>query len=700
VSDDERSLGADERSGAAPTRAAVFVSDPSAEAERVAQHLRAAGYSVVDVPLSMLAARVAVQRPRAVVVDADAAGVVQALAAVRRAGGDPGIDVLLLGDASSEARALADETCHFFLRPVDPRELVTKVTALTVGPRSERPGASGRAGPTSLEAPSTTAHPWPSVIPDPRSTSSAPPSAPASGLPAPSSSPLRDSPISARSARPAISIRTTLSAELEALLMEAEQRIGSQLSGEVVPPTPEEEIEAVLPEALLAALDEPIDEEDDDAIGEAPRSRAVPEPSPAAVEPAAAETNAGRTLTPLPSRAPSTVALGVAPTMAAPPMPVVDVEPEAIAAPPERPRSLAVEATGSVAVTLLREGDAPRLLAAAIASRRSGCLTVESEGGLRRIVLREGDLVTSASSADDETLLAFLTSRGDLRREQVKDLLGKVPPFGRHAGAALVGHGILPQDQLWPSLRSHAEWVTGRLLLVGSGSSRFEAEAPGRLRQEPSVFGGSSGAEVLVEVTRRVIAPEEALRRLGGGRALFSEGPGSLLHECALEGHDRARVEAGRGLTIEELIGEGASADMASVLYALSLLGVIVVTEPAPVDFAARAGKPAPEANAAPPVDVLDLAAVRERVRARSDLVAEADYFTLLGVPRAATGYEVRRAYLELRRAFEPSRILTPELADLEADVRTIVAVLDEAYDILRDSARRERYRRALGDSA
>ena len=68
----------------------------------------------------------------------------------------------------------------------------------------------------------------------------------------------------------------------------------------------------------------------------------------------------------------------------------------------------------------------------------------------------------------------------------------------------------------------------------------------------------------------------------------------------------------------------------------------------------------------------------------------------LLGVPRDATGYEVRRAFLELRRAFDPSRLLTPEVSDLVAEVRTIALVLEEAYEILKDAARRERYRRAI----
>jgi curved DNA-binding protein CbpA len=80
-------------------------------------------------------------------------------------------------------------------------------------------------------------------------------------------------------------------------------------------------------------------------------------------------------------------------------------------------------------------------------------------------------------------------------------------------------------------------------------------------------------------------------------------------------------------------------------------------------------------------------------------LVDEGDYFAILGVSRDATSYEVKRAFLELRRAFEPSRLLTPALADLVLDVRKIASVLDEAYEILRDTARRDRYRRAIDAS-
>src|SRR5262249_45426950 len=155
-----------------------------------------------------------------------------------------------------------------------------------------------------------------------------------------------------------------------------------------------------------------------------------------------------------------------------------------------------------------------KALAHAIASRVSGSLALNGPSGWRRIVLREGDIVTAGSAAADETLLAFLAARGGLERDVATRLAGELPPPGRPPGAALIAHGHLGQDDLWPVLRAHAEWVIGRALLEASGTCELEQEPPGRLKAEPSVFGGATGAEVLVETMRRVIQPEMALTRL------------------------------------------------------------------------------------------------------------------------------------------------------------------------------------------
>src|SRR5687767_4862596 len=85
------------------SKATVFVSDPSVEAERIAQALRNDGYMVVDVPLAMLVARVAVQRPRVVLVDADADGALETVARMRELPDGESIDVLYIGRAPLEA---------------------------------------------------------------------------------------------------------------------------------------------------------------------------------------------------------------------------------------------------------------------------------------------------------------------------------------------------------------------------------------------------------------------------------------------------------------------------------------------------------------------------------------------------------------------------------------------------------------------
>jgi hypothetical protein len=737
----------------------VFVSDPSAEAERVAQALRAAAYAVVDVPLSMLVARVAVQRPKVILVDADADGAMDAVARVRELSETDAIDVVFFGKQGAALSGIDDAVAHegsgFFARPVDVPALLRKIDALTGGanrpvPRpttpppsfaSSRPPPSGSGAPPSLPPPSMRS---PDLRPGPRAT---PP-------PARQSVPLIGSAmeLSPPSIRKVTSVQAPLSGELEALLVEAEQRIGGQLAHESMLPSPEEEIEAVLPAEVLASLDEPVDDEEDDAIpqealgahhkgnttgagkvttggGPSGTGAGTPQPphtaarnvSSGSLPPAPKThggTNSGSTgasttglrtgneAQPAPqprdvSPAPPAV---VRPVSTAPHLPA-DAESPAgdLQGSSESPAPPRVEAAPSpIAVpTVLGPTDAPRLLGEAIAGRGTGVLAFESREGTRRVVLREGDVVTAASSLDEEALLSFLAARGELPRDRVAQLAGKVPAGGRHAGAALVAHGYMRQDQLWTVLRAHAEWVIGRVVALEGGTAGFEADAGGRLRSEPSVFGGSTGAEVFVEVVRRGVTPAEAITRMGGETSRIVAGAHErLTSECALGAAETAWLGRAKGKTIGEALGSAGDPDFAAVMYALVSLGVCdavrVIGAPRSVPSRREGASSGAISAASPSVDPLDEEAIRARVRARMQLVDEGDYFAVLGVGKDATGYEVKRAFLELRRAFEPSKLLTPGLADLVEDVRKIASVLDEAYEILRDEGRRERYRRAI----
>jgi hypothetical protein len=345
--------------------------------------------------------------------------------------------------------------------------------------------------------------------------------------------------------------------------------------------------------------------------------------------------------------------------------------------------SRAQDARGTAAVFGPREGLRP--FARAIAARQTGVLILTTDQSVRSIVLSDGDIVTAASEAADESLVAFLAFRGDISHDVADRLRPKLPVSGRHAGAALIAQSYLAASDLWPVLRAHAEWLIGKVLVSGPGSVSVEADPKHRLRSEPSVFGGATGAEVFVEAARRVIAPDQALALLGGPKARVDRGKeASLLAECALPEAEDALVRAAEGRTIDELAVESPS--ITSVVLALSALGAVSVI--APVEGATARGPTGP--------DPLDDEAIRAKVGAKLALVREGDYFALLGIPRTATSYEVKRAFLELRRSFEPARLLTAGTRDLYDEVALVVSVFEEAFEILRDAPRRERYRRAI----
>jgi len=306
---------------------------------------------------------------------------------------------------------------------------------------------------------------------------------------------------------------------------------------------------------------------------------------------------------------------------------------------------------------------------------------------VRQVLLRDGDLVTASSERTDETLVHFLVARGDLGPDAAAIRAARLPQSGRHAAAALIANGFLSQDDLWPVLRAHAEWTITQALRDERVMCKLERHPAERLLAEPNVFGGAAGVEVFVELVRRVVSHDQAVAMLGGPDATIAESEhGYLLAESALATHELDAVQAAIGVSVNKLLTVHGP-EIAALLYALTTLQILSSTAPP------RRHEPESERER---FDPLDADAIRQRVAARVALVREADYFSLLGIPRRATSYEVRHAFVTLRRSLEPNRLLTAATADLRADVELVIEVLEEAYEVLRDANRRTRYRKAI----
>ncbi len=717
-------------SSAGPLRPTIYVCDPSAEATRIESALSQAGYEVVDVPRHRLVDRVRLERPAAVVLDVAEEAALAVVAQIRATNGGEGVHVLFVAARGGPLRdaedALMRDGSGLFLRPVDPASLVRKIEAL-VGPGDVNRDRQARPRGPVQNAPED--------LPSGRSLEAQGPS----------------SMLGRESSLP------ELAEDIRSMLTAADARAAQlDLSGASPPLDGDGEIDLILGSDDLTGIapaeeaegsERELDEgrsltsggstgagrsrsEEDRSLTQNPvqvakqrrttashaaatghgtgtRSSTAPgyvaAPNAAArlaaaEEPAKSIRDGALAMpripsigsrdaidsSPVPTPSLATPALSSAHLSAFAGAPRAFLSEPPIAAatlPPEAPSALAS------LPPVLADRLAPGLLAGLLRSQASGVLTFSEDGASRSLTLRDGDISAVQSTYPDDGLIALLDQRGLVSREALGTM--SLSPIPRLACAALVARGFLAQDDLWPALRLHGEHVVRAMLTSTRGSVSF---VEGRLADDgPSPFGALSGGAVFVRCF--CLAREVATLRDRAARRPFQLAPGPRFddRDDVLGGADvthdlspfmQAPIDAQVGARIEGALVTLEALVHLEILTVVDRIGGDESVGPAPIHASAS----------------IDAEALRQRIAARRKLVDEADYFALLGLSSRANAYEVRQAYLEFRRAFEPARVLQhPELLALEPELRTILEVVEEAYQVLRDDARRDRYRRAIG---
>ncbi|HEY5956817.1 MAG TPA: hypothetical protein VIV60_09705, partial [Polyangiaceae bacterium] len=276
----------------------VLVSDTSTEAERLIASLRVRGFKVRDVPLMLLAGRVEVQRPRLVICDGQATNAAASITKMREGTWGSKVELLLLGtDAKTSEvlrQILPDIDERTFLRPIDVYSVLQRVEEV-IGmldvasrPGSRSMAALPRVSPSAPSAATRLPTPAPrggrSSMPhssqrldslsaaargdshrnDTSRAEAADPSSPRNPSIAPPSDPSNPEAI-----MPGLAA-ARMSEELELLLSEADKRLANgpvsiqpiSMSGARL--SPEQELDAILPPDVLAALDESVDLDEDD----------------------------------------------------------------------------------------------------------------------------------------------------------------------------------------------------------------------------------------------------------------------------------------------------------------------------------------------------------------------------------------------------------------------------------------------------
>ena len=330
--------------------------------------------------------------------------------------------------------------------------------------------------------------------------------------------------------------------------------------------------------------------------------------------------------------------------------------------------------------------DAAMLLAKMFAQASTGRISFRQEPVEKVVFFDQGRPVFASSGEPRDRMGELLVREGKITAAQYERCQAVVAESGRRMGEILVDFGYLKRRELLPAVRRHVEDIVYSLFQWDRGTYHVALDATPsaeriRLSRHP--------AALILEGIRRKL-DRTSLERLIGSASTVIEVPdrerlGGIINLGDLAIEERSALTAFDAHADLTAVARSAGVDVADVLplaWGLCVLGLAT---------ARRTDTEVPDESSAL-VGETDLAIDRERVRARWELVSDADYFALLGVRRDATGFEIRRAYQSARRDFAADCFPNDLRRELAQELDDIAHVLDEAFRVLRDDRLRLTY--------
>ncbi len=343
---------------------------------------------------------------------------------------------------------------------------------------------------------------------------------------------------------------------------------------------------------------------------------------------------------------------------------------------PELPPPPAELAAGTLA-----EAPMPRLLALASRAGLTGRLDFGSAAP-RSVYFEEGRVVGATSGSPQERMEEVALRLGLLTRDQHRQAAPAAASLSsRRAALLLLERGFLKPEELTALVRRRAEEVLFALFAEVAAPFRY---APARVPPEERIALARGPLALALDGVRRKWVEPRLGSVLGGPSTLLSPAPRAPRPpELGLSPAEERAAALADGLrTLDEIVG-GSPLDP---LATSQLLAGLVMVGALASRFQAGGAR---ETGAR----AIDLARLREKL----DQVRRADYFTILGLSRHATPFEVREAAERLLADFDPGHFhgqREPGLREKLDEVRRVVA---EALDVLGDEALRAEYVDGLG---
>ncbi len=309
----------------------------------------------------------------------------------------------------------------------------------------------------------------------------------------------------------------------------------------------------------------------------------------------------------------------------------------------------------------------------------------------------EGRPVFATSNLAHDRMGELLCREGKITREQHERCEEVVIETGRRMGEILVEKGCLKRRELLPAVRRHVEDIIYSLFAWEDGEYAAIAED---LVSGEKIRISRHPAAIILEGVRRKYSWPLLEEYLGTPAAVVVTGARARVDEV-LASADLSPAESAfvTSLDGDRTLGEAADDKGLEPLLAYQLGFGLVALGAAQILHKGGDSRADIDTTRAPSlVGETDLAIDRQRVIVKRELVDEADYFSLLGVRRDATRFEIRRAYETARREYAPGSFPAEVREELGDAIDEINELLDEAFAVLGDDDLRAAYLANLRD--
>lgn len=343
----------------------------------------------------------------------------------------------------------------------------------------------------------------------------------------------------------------------------------------------------------------------------------------------------------------------------------------------------------------------PLLFQGLLADKKTGTVVFTRDPVVKKVHVALGEVFFASSSLSEDRLVEWLYRAGKITREQCDASAEMIKKTGKKAGTVLQELGYITVEGLTDGLRYQVRRIVVSLFNWRTGSYLFD-EDPAlhcdidtlAINTRNMIIDGLR--EMEWSVVRKSLPPLRTVLRPSVERSLPMQG------EELGQDHQTVLSFIDGSATIEEICAGSGIGDFNTLkaVYALLALRLAVKGDlkkeggPKPARAAASSAVDVNVERTSEPVtsEPLTMATLLE---AHTKL-AQQDHYEVLGISRAATTKEIKKAYFTLAKRYHPDRHFGPPLNEMKGELEALFNAIHEAHEKLTRPDRREQYDREL----